>query len=82
MPVYNPTIAELIRDGNVNLLAHCENCRFVVVIPFRKVLRGRMPWRVRLGQIVPRLRCSKCGNPPRSVDVQKKQTHAAYGHSQ
>jgi hypothetical protein len=51
MPVHDPTIAELIRDGNVNLLAHCENCRFVVVIPFEKVLRGRMPrWDVQKKQ--------------------------------
>lgn len=77
MSLPNPTIAELIRDGNVSLLAHCEHCRFVVVIPFRKVLRGRMPWRVRLGQIVPRLVCSKCRNPPRSVQVQPKEVYGA-----
>ena len=66
----------------MSLLAHCEHCRFVVVIPFKKILRGQMPWRVRLSEIMPKLICSKCQNPPRSVDVQKKLTHDKYGHSQ
>lgn len=77
MPVHDPTIAELIRDGNVSLLAHCEHCRFVVVIPFQKILRGQKPWRVRMGQIVPKLRCSKCRNPPRSVEVKPKEVYGA-----
>ena len=81
MPVHDPTIAELIRDGNDRLLAHCEHCRFVVVIPFKKVLRGKMPWRVRLGQIIPKLRCSKCRKPPGSVVVKQRETYGQYGHA-
>lgn len=82
MPLHDPTIAELIRDGFADLRVHCEQCRFVVIVPFAKVLGERAPWRVRLGQISPKLRCSKCGNPPRSVEPRPKETYGKYGHSQ
>ena len=75
MPVHDP------RNGNDRLLAHCEHCRLVVIIPFKQVLRSCMPWRVRLRQVVPKLVCSKSRNRPRSVEVQKKEIHGQYGHA-
>jgi hypothetical protein len=79
------TIAELAAEGFTELQVSCATCRFVKDLPFGWLLRDRDPKDVTLGEIVSKLRCGKCGNPPGSAEPRKPTPTMQYawgkGHS-
>lgn len=83
--MHHRTIAELAAEGFTELQVDCAYCRFVKDLPFEWLLRGRDPKDVTLGEIVSKLRCRKCGNPPHSADPHKPTPTMGYawgiGHS-
>ncbi len=51
----------IARFATWHLSVHCDRCRFI-----RQVSIGRLPGRT-LAEVVPRLRCSGCRQPPARV---------------
>jgi hypothetical protein len=50
------------------LLAHCPRCRVMRQIPVNR-LAGQVGDGMLLRDVLPRLRCHRCGEPPRAVKL-------------
>lgn len=76
------SFAALSAEGFNHLQVHCLHCRFVKDIAFEDLTAGRHAAEVTLAEIVPKLVCGKCRNPPYGVEPGKPPVLISYQHSQ
>ena len=68
---YERPIAEWIADGFTELSIYCAHCRMVAPRPFSFLCAGRDPAKLCLTDFLEKLRCSRCGQPPSSINPEK-----------
>lgn len=76
------SFAALAAEGFNHLEVHCLHCRFVKDIRFETLTAGRDAAAVTLAEIVPKLVCGKCRNPPYGIKPCKPPVLISYRHSQ